>query len=481
MAAQIGVFDVRILATHALALAADASGDLAAARRHIRSGLADLRRHRASLAATDARASVARHAADLAALGLRLAIDTGSAATALSWVERAAVSRELPQAVRPPSDQTLAAELANLRALSAELREREHCGGDTKPLLDRQRHLEREIQRTQLRSAGDGAGHSGRAVTARTLHSALGGGVLIELAKCSGRLIAVRVGVRRAALADCGPMSDAVAAGESMTAALRVAAMRGAVSASSLLGRATAALDAVLAPLALGSGPVVLVVPAALQAVPWSLLPCLRGRPVTVAPSATWWHTARGAECASGGVLAVAGPRLAEAEREAADVAGCHPDATLLTGSAATAAAVAGALPGVRLAHLACHARVRRDNPLWSELELAEGSLYVHDLEALARTPPTVVLSGCETGVGVHAGDQLIGLSTALLRRGTVRLVASICLLPDSPGTRAGMTELHRRIAGGSTPARALAAMTADGPINDNALLAACLACFGID
>src|SRR5262249_56011712 len=50
-----------------------------------------------------------------------------------------------------------------------------------------------------------------------------------------------------------------------------------------------------VAPLAghLGSGGVVLVPTLALSTLPWGLLPELRGRPVTVAPSASAWLAAR--------------------------------------------------------------------------------------------------------------------------------------------------------------------------------------------
>jgi CHAT domain-containing protein len=112
-------------------------------------------------------------------------------------------------------------------------------------------------------------------------------------------------------------------------------------------------------------------------------------------------------------------------------------------------------------------------------LELFDGPLYVYDLERLARPPPLVVLSGCETGVGVRVGDQMIGLSTTLLQHGTRSLVASVCALPDDDSTRRTMTALHQRIAGGATPAAALAALTTDAMRDDDSSLAACLGCFG--
>jgi CHAT domain-containing protein len=160
-------------------------------------------------------------------------------------------------------------------------------------------------------------------------------------------------------------------------------------------------------------------------------------------------------------------------------VAAHYPGANLLTGPAATAAAVTTALDGAPVAHLACHARVRHDNPLWSSLELADGPLCVFDLERVPRPPAVVVLSGCHTGVGVHAGDGLLGLSATLLTHGTRSLVAAVCALPDTVTTRDVMTALHARIAAGVSPAAALAELSALSGDADAHLTAACLAAFG--
>jgi hypothetical protein len=288
-------------------------------------------------------------------------------------------------------------------------------------------------------------------------------------------------------MADVGAGPDARAAAAAIASALRalVTSPRGGrarVARLDVLRRAAGALDRMLAPLVTGDGPVVLVVPAALHAVAWQALPSLAGRPVCVAPSATWWYdvtTRSGEPVAAGPTLAVAGPRLTVADSEAAAVAAGYPDAIVLTGRAATTAAVTAAMADAGVAHLACHGRIRDDNALWTSLELFDGPLYMYDLERLGRTPPLVVLSGCETGIGVRIGDQLIGLSTVLLRRGTRSLVASVCPVPDSPATSGVMTALHRHVAEGATPAGALAELSAGWAGADDALVALGLTCFG--
>jgi hypothetical protein len=267
-----------------------------------------------------------------------------------------------------------------------------------------------------------------------------------------------------ASLLDLGPAAQANAAAEAVAAMLRAIATERQPPAGlgDRLRRALAVLDGILTGTVAGTGPVVLVVPPAMHVVPWHLIGCLAGRPVTVAPSVRWWYeAATSAEARAVGAaipaLVVAGPGLAEAESEAKSVEALYPVATLLAGSEAISDGVLAGMADAEVAHVACHARIRHDNALWSSLELTDGPLYVHDLERLDHAPRVVVLSGCETGLGIRAGEELLGLATALLVRGTRSLVASVCPLPDTPTTRDAMTALHERISAGLPPSAALA------------------------
>jgi len=473
-AARLGVFDVRMLSRHAAATVALTAGDDARARRHVRAGLADLRRHQASLAATDAQAAVSVHAADLARLGLRLGLRTGSPAAALAWMERVRGGLAGSPAPRPPDDDDLAVELTALRGIVAQVRSCETDGQDATDLLQAQAELERSIQRRRLRTSGDGrdrveGGRSRRRPTVRTLHTALGAATLACVSEVDSRLAAVTITGEAANppatidLVDLGPAAEANAAAETVGAMLRALATAPEPDPrlADRLRRALAVLDRILTAAVVGTGPVVLVVPPAMHVVPWHLSRSLAGRPVTVAPSVRWWYQA---EARAGGAathaLVVAGPGLAEAETEAKSVEALYPVATLLSGSEAISDAVLAGMAEADVAHVACHARIRHDNALWSSLELADGPLYVHDLERLGRTPRVVVLSGCETGLGIRAGEELLGLATALLARGTRSLVASVCPLPDTPATRDAMTSLHERISAGLSPSAALAELS---------------------
>jgi len=488
-ASKLGIFEVRMLARYARARHLLAQGNAAAAGRQLRAGMADLRLHRASLAASDARAGVAVHAERLAALGLSLARQRMSPPLILEWMELVRAERAHPRPARPPEDREFAAELTELRSVVSLLRKREADGADIIDLLRAQRDLERKIHSRQLRMAASEtarSGHSGPVVTAAQLRPLLRGRTLVELAEMDGGLVGVWVDARRCLPAELGPMAFWESAVATIMSTVRhlaapTSSHKDRQTSLDLLHRATKKLDDAFGQMLAGDGPVVFVVPASLHTLPWQLLPRLAGRPVAVAPSATWWHYVETADAAprSGGAVVVAGPRLDEAEHEAAKIAPCHAGSTLLTGADATTRNVLSALADASMAHIASHGRIRYDNPLWSSLELADGPLCVYDLERVDRTPPLVVLSGCDTGVGVRAGDELLGLATALLARGTRSLVASVCALPDSPGLRDTMIAFHERVAAGTSPGTALAKLSKGAPDDPTALLAAVLTCFG--
>ena len=129
-----------------------------------------------------------------------------------------------------------------------------------------------------------------------------------------------------------------------------------------------------------------------------------------------------------------------------------------ISGEWATVDAVLTALSTADVAHLAAHGRLSAENPLFSEIALADGPLIAYDLEQLTRVPHTVVLAACETGRAVvHTGDELIGLSATFLARGATQLVASVVPVPDAE-TAPLMIAFHQRLAAGAAPAAALAA-----------------------
>ena len=216
--------------------------------------------------------------------------------------------------------------------------------------------------------------------------------------------------------------------------------------------------DAILGPAAghLGDGPVVVVPPGKLHAIPWALLPALGGRVFSVAPSAQRLDArARGpaAEPSARHARPRAGPGHATAPR-CPLVAELYDDVTVLSGGEATAEKVLSALDGAWLAHIAAHGRFRADSPLFSSLRMHDGPLTVYDFEQLRRAPYRLVLSSCDSGVLAPAGaDELLGLVSSLLPLGTAGIVAGVVPLNDHAVVPL-MVEPAPAPAGGPEPRR---------------------------
>jgi CHAT domain-containing protein len=93
--------------------------------------------------------------------------------------------------------------------------------------------------------------------------------------------------------------------------------------------------------------------------------------------------------------------------------------------------------------------------------------LTVHDLERLRQPPYRLVLSACDSGVAASVGgDDLLGLSTALLGLGTAGVLASCVPVNDAASVPVALA-VHRALAGGADLAGALLAarQQADDPV----------------
>ena len=156
-------------------------------------------------------------------------------------------------------------------------------------------------------------------------------------------------------------------------------------------------------------------------------------------------------------VIAVAGPGLAHAEAEVAMVLGTHRGAVRVP---ARTDAVLEALRVADVVHLAAHGMFCPHTPLLSSITLDDGPLMAYDLLRLDRTPRLVVLSACESGLAHTPVDGApLGLAGTFLDRGTTCVVAGLVPVRDDEALTL-MTEFHRLLATGATPAEALAAAT---------------------
>ena len=478
----------RVQGWYAEALRRDLLGNARGAQIALRRGLALLDEYRVSLGATELRALSGAQGAALASEGLRTAVASGRAGRVLSWAEawRAGALRMTP--ARPPEDSGLADALAELRAVTADLEAASTAGRPTAALRQRQVRGEERVRELTRRTGGGGAVFKPPAVG--ELARALGTSALVEYVDHEGELLAVVVAGGRASLHRLGPSTGALRELRLLRFALhrlvtlpehvdRTAVRAGAEHAAALLQ------NRLLEPLRrrLDDRPLVLAPTGRLGGLPWSALPACRGRAVTVAPSATvWLRAATSALVSHDQAILAAGPRLPAAPTEISAIASLSPvKASVLVGAEATVDAVASAMDGAPLAHVAAHGTFRADNPLFSALELADGPLTVYDLERLRTPPARVVLSACDSGLSaVRPGDELMGFTAALLGLGTRTLVAPVIPVPAEITTPL-MVDLHRRLGAGHPPAVALADAQEAHRVNGDVAFAASAGflCFG--
>jgi len=442
---------------------------LAACRR----GLAILADQQQLLGASELRAAVTTHGRELAAIGQRAALGRGDARRLLAWSERWRATVQAITPTRLPPDDELARQLSALREVSRRL-DRDLAAAPQVPALRRERaRLEAAVRARILRTPGPAGAPAQQAFTPRALIDALDGAALAELVELDGTLHVVTVRGTAIRMHTVGGAEEAAReAGFARFLLRRLSSGRVVPEAGAALADAGRLLEqAVLGPAAadLEAGTVVIVPTGRLSAIPWGLLPALRGRSVSVSPSATAWLRARQAAVPGHrDVMLVAGPGLPAAGTEMARLAGLYPQATMLAGGTATARRVLAGLDGAWLAHVAAHGTFRADNPLLSTLYLDDGPLTVYDIEALARGPYRLVLSACDAGRTAPAGaGELLGLASSLLPMGTAGLVAAVTPVNDQV-TPSIMESLHRAVAAGAgfpDALRLAQAAVADDPI----------------
>lgn len=431
----------------------------------LKAGLRELHRYRARFGSLDLASAAALHGQELVRLGLRSAVADGRPSVVHDWVERTRAASLRLTPVRPPIDPQAAAELAELRAVRAAQRAAE-LGGSADPALDvRRAHLERAVRQRAWLVDGAAAA-SDRIQRLGEVRGVLGDGCLVSFVAVDGAITALVATARAARVVPLAATdevlpdlrrvrSDLDAAAQAVLPAPLRASVLASLAAG--LGRLESHLWRPLARWT-ADGPVVIVPTGSLAAVPWPLLAGLRGRPVTVAPSATWWLAHRHPpRSGSSRVVVAAGPGLRRADEEAEAVAMQWPSSTTLLGAAATVEAVLADAGTAGVLHLAAHGRHEPDNPLFSALELADGPLFGHDLPRAAALPPHVVLSACDLGLVVERpGDESLGMTSALLHGGVSSVVAGVARVNDDVACQL-MIAYHEALRAGRTPSAALA------------------------
>ena len=456
------------------ALRAQAAGKprrLLSACRH---GLAVLDEHRLGFGASELRAQATAHGAELAALAQRYAVRSGRPRLLLSWSERWRATALAVPAVRPVADGELYAALTALRDVTRRLDSAESEGKPAATLRREQRRLETTVRASTLRAPGGAGTVFNPAFNAGDLLDELGGTRLVEIVEVDGGLHVLVCGAGQVRQFTAGRTADAVRTADFARFALRrIARSRpedDLDSALSILATAGPRLQhALLGPAVrhLGDGPLVIVPPGKLHAIPWALLPGLHDRVLGVAPSAAAWMRAHSAPVPdSRNVTLARGPGLASDGAEVPPVAELYDEVTVLEGAEATAEKVLYALDGAWLAHVAAHGVFRADSPLFSSLRMHDGPLTVYDFEQLRLAPYRLILSSCDSGVLAPAGaDELLGLVSSLLPLGTAGIIASPLPLNDRAVVPV-MVRLHRYLRAGRTMAESMCDVRRD--LNDD-------------
>ena len=448
----------------ARAMLCELSGDDTAQEVALRRAWAAAAEQRALLGATDLRAAATSRAADIVAAGIHLGLARGSAAATFAWSERARGAALRPATGRPPSDDDLARALTRLRwAVRAQSDAR--LDGEPHAKVSRSAAAaERAV--VALARRGPARSDAPPGVSVRQLAHATSERALVCYAVDGAHLTAVVVAGGRATVHRLAPLEEvAQAADTALFAQRRVALGFGSDQGQEAAGRALAGACATLdrlavAPLAaiLADRPRTVCPATELLGVPWPLLSTIARAPVTVAPSATSWWRANATSVATPPrrVVVVVGPGVGTATEEVAGVLAAHGDAVELTGADAKVATLVERARGADLLHLAAHGHLRRDNPLFSSLDLADGPLTGYDIETMTDPPATVVLSSCSTAaVSRIVAEQTFGVAWAFVAAGTRSVVAPVLPVADAVVPQL-MSELHQRIARGEPPSLAM-------------------------
>ena len=487
-------------------LRAEAAANPRRMLRACRRGFDLIDQHLLTLGATELRARATVQGAQFAALAQRYAVQAGKPRLLLQWSERWRATALTAARMRPVDDAELQADLTAVRDVTRRLEQARAQGQPAARLAREQLRLETAVRERVLRTRGTGR-LGGWDFSITQLLNELGAARLVQIVEIDGDLHLLVCGGGRVRQFAAGRLADAAREIDYARLGLRRLAHgrphdpagqpAGALAVLAETGRR---LESVLLGTAavrhLGSGPVIIVPPGRLHAVPWALLPSLRDRVLSVAPSARAWLRARtavppdrrdlvlvrgpglGPEASELPALAAesgsastlngrstgqrtepcddAGPGDAHSRQRLADDGNAVDAFTVLADGTATATRVLAAIDGAWLVHIAAHGTFRADSPLFSSLRMDDGPLTVHDFERLHRAPYRLILPCCDSGLLAPAGaDELLGLTSTLVPLGTAGIVAAVAPVNDKAAAGL-MVMLHRALRGGRTLSEAL-------------------------
>lgn len=434
------------------------SGHEGAARREAARGVELLERSQQTMGSLELQGASAMLGRGVLRAGLSSAVRSGRPDVIFDWSERARHMSLQVVPLRPPPDLGSAADFAELRMIRAA-----HPDGDW--LADpRAAALRDRVRERQWSNTGTASIH--HRVGLDEARSALDEGDAIISFVYDGLSLVALVATRHRAEAvhlDWSAIRSTMAGLRSdldMSASVRSGTFASAVQAS-LDDRLAALSSQLLTPAAAvtgGAERIVITMPGVLSGTPWTMLPALHSRAVSVTPSVSRWVRERAGEpWRARSVGFAAGPHVARGDEEVARSAAAWPAESVLPGASSTVDAVTELASRVDVLHIAAHGRHSSDNPQFSALELADGALFGYDIDRMARVPQTVVLSACELGrSSVRWGEEAVGMTRAWLHAGTRCVVASPVVVTDDVACEL-LGAMHKGLAAGTVPAEALA------------------------
>lgn len=484
------------LLTARLHILEDAWGDVAPA---LDAGLAASRSRQRRFGSSELQARQARTGAEIAELALRLALRETHLDAALEAIESARATSLLHSPLRPPEDLDIADLLEELRSIDSDRGDDTSRGApslddDHRDTASRKRQLEEEIRRrSHAVDRSDEGDELGLSLHLESLDATLGDRTLLEYFVLDDHLhLLVRVG-GECELYPLAQIGDVASAIDHLNFSLNRLSRSGGSTGSREAARTAFAavnsqLEGLLLPPQVTASTTtrpVIVPTGVLHQLSWRSLPWCRAKHAVVAPSAAAWLKADRARVDFDRLarpLLVAGPELVHAADEVRRITDIVPHAELLTGDAATGAAVSAAIPSSTTAHMAAHGTFRTDNPMFSSLRLADGAFTIYELEQVGSVPELFVLPACQAAATiVHRGDELLGFTSALLAMGAAAVVAPMTPVADD-ATSDLMVRLFASLAEGNHPAAALTyaceALLTDTAAGDYALAA--MASFGV-
>ncbi|QKV78657.1 CHAT domain-containing protein [Amycolatopsis sp. Hca4] len=468
---QLTPIDYRMLRRLCRAELAVARGDRAKALTEIRSGLTELDAVRDRMGGLDLVSGTALHGQELADLAVKLVLERHDARRLFVWLERTRAQTYRYEPLSAGTDPELAARVAEVRGLGQAIQEAQHDGHPIAALRAKYNERLREAQRL-----GWHTGRWGRPRPVAGLAEVvarLGERAMVSFAASGDELVAVVIAGGECRLVRLGSAGAAAESARVLNVDLDALAPDNLPERLAEVVMASAHKQAdkldtqLIQPLAevIGDRELVIVPTGPLYAVPWGVLPGLRGRPTVVAPSATAWLAAELTRSSRARkIVLVRGPGLAGARGELEKLTTHYRTATTMTGAKATVKSVLRAMDGAKLAHFAAHGAHEPENALFSRLELADGALFGHEMAGLRQPPRQVVFAACELALNrIRPGDEALGFASALLASGSRTVIAPLSRVGDL-ASAAAMDDYYRALAVRDSPALALADAIAVDP-----------------